>query len=99
MNLDTATLIEKLTTASHVLRQRAAIICFIAFAVVYGFIMVTVSGLTQQEPTEDAIKKELKQVAKPKVDERVADTMLGLEERNVTIQAIFDDARNNPFTE
>jgi len=99
MKLDTATILEQLSQASRLLRQHAAILCFIAFAAVYGYIMVTVSNLSQQEPGEDAVNKELKQIARPKVDEEVAQTMLGLEERNVTIQAIFKDARDNPFTE
>lgn len=99
MKLDTSTILEQLSKLARILHQRAAIICIIIFASIYAFIMVTVSGLTQQEPSQDAISKELKQVARPKVDKDVAQTMLGLEERNVTIRAIFKDARDNPFTE
>lgn len=99
MKLDTSNLLEQLLRATHILRQRAAIICFIIFAIIYGYIMVTVSNLSQQEPSETAVKEKLTKVAKPKVDESVAQTMLGLEERNVTIRSIFEEARANPFTE
>lgn len=99
MKLDTTTAFEQLSKLLHILRQRAAIICIVVFGIVYAYIMVTVSGLSQQTPSDSAVNEKLTKVAKPKVDEKVADTMLGLEERNVTIKAIFDDARRNPFTE
>lgn len=99
MKLDTSTILEQLSVIARLLRQHAAIICLIVFAVIYGYIITAASGLSQQQPSDDAIKKELKQVAKPKVDESVAQTMLGLEDRNVSIRAIFEDARANPFTE
>lgn len=99
MKLDTANLLEQLTKLLHILRQRAAIICIIVFGVIYGYIMMNVSDLSQQAPSESSIEEKLTDVARPKVDEEVAQTMLGLEERNVTIKAIFEDARRNPFTE
>lgn len=99
MKLDTNNLIEQLLKVLHMLRQRAAIICFIVFGIIYAYIMITVSGLSQQVPDESAVNEKLTKVARPKVDEEVAQTMLGLEERNITIKSIFEDARRNPFTE
>lgn len=99
MKFDTQTLIEKLSYVTTLLRQHAAILCFIVFAIIYAVIITTASKISQQAPADAAIKKELKAVARPKVDQKVAETMLGLEERNVTIQSLFENARNNPFTE
>lgn len=99
MKLDTAAILAKLTVITAVLRKHAPVLCFVVFGVLYGYILVTVSGLSGQEPSQPEIDKQLKAVARPKIDRNVAETMEGLKERNVNIQAIFDQARDNPFSE
>jgi hypothetical protein len=99
MNFDIKALTQKIHNALAFLRRHAAISCIIIFGVLYGYILFTVSAQTQKSPDETAVTDQLNAVPRPKIDKSAAKTMESLEDRNVNVQAIFDQARDNPFTE
>ena len=99
MKLDTATLLEKFTIASALLKKHAVVLCFVIFGVICAYIMITVSQLSGREPSQANVDKQIKAVARPKIDPKTAEIMEDLRERSVTIQTLFEQARDNPFTE
>ena len=99
MKLDNQELTAKLAHASTFLHKHAATLCIVIFGAMYVYILFTVSNLAQTQPSATDVKNQPAAVPSPRIDEDVAETMLNLEDRNVKVQAIFNEARNNPFTE
>lgn len=82
------------------LGKRFRFVIFLSlFAAIYSFLMFTINELGNQKPGQAAINLELQTVNKLKVDESVLERMLQLTEENIEIQSLYNEARNNPFSE
>lgn len=68
-------------------------------AVLYGFIMWRISVLAGAEPDATAIAAQAHTTSKPHIDEALVEKVKQLEDNNVTVHALFDQARKNPFRE
>lgn len=80
--------------------HRNAAFIFVLFLVgIYGFLAWTFLGLYGAQPDETAVQAELKAIGIPKVDAQVISKMEQLEDNSVSVQALFDEARKNPFQE
>lgn len=65
----------------------------------YSFLVFRINSLTTAEPTDDAITEKLNTVQRPKVDQTVIDKVQSLEDNSVEVKALFQEARDNPFSE
>lgn len=83
----------------HTLHRYAPLFLFLFLLGIYGFLSWRIITLTQAKPAPSAVSAELKTVGVPKVDEDVVRKMEQLEDNSVSVQALFDDARSNPFQE
>lgn len=99
MNIDKNTLNAKLAQSLKIGQQHLLFIVIVAFGIVYAYIIMQVSSITNTEPDETKVAEQLKTVPRPKIDKEAAQTIEGLESQNVNVQAIFDQARDNPFSE
>lgn len=99
MNLEVKDLSAKLLPILHKAKKYTALAFFLAIFGLYGFLMYRINVLTSMEPSEDAILEQMVKTRTPKIDQQAVDTMLQLEETNVEVKSIFDEARNNPFQE
>lgn len=86
-------------TALSFASRYAVTLVILVFAVACGYIITLASSLTQQEPSQAAVNDQLKSVPRPRISDAVAERMLQLESQNVDVQAIFQQARDNPFNE
>lgn len=65
----------------------------------YAFVGFQIMTLQSAEPSADTIASELDTIRAPKVDEAVVEQLKTLQDNNVNVKALFDDARSNPFKE
>ena len=73
---------------------------FIALLVVlYGYLGWHIQSLSTAQPTPEAIAAESQATSRPKIDQALVDKIKQLEETNVTVKALFVQARQNPFKE
>lgn len=93
---DLSSLIQKILP---VLQRYAVTICFLAIAAAYGYIIVNASQQASLEPSETKINEQFQGASRPKLDPQIAEKLQQLEARNIEIQSIFNEARNNPFSE
>lgn len=63
------------------------------------FIAFRINQLATLEPSQSAIDEKLQSVTRPRVDQEVLDQIQQLQDRNVEVQGLFDEARKNPFSE
>ncbi len=64
-----------------------------------GFLIFRINQLATAEPSEAMIEEKLQAVARPKLDQAVVDRIQQLQDQNVEVKSLFDQARNNPFDE
>jgi hypothetical protein len=67
--------------------------------VLIGFLVFRINQLASAEPSEATIDEKLQTVTRPKLDQGVIDRIQQLQDQNVEVQSLFDEARNNPFDE
>ena len=61
------------------------------------FMIVQIKVNSTKEPSDAAIEEKLKELKKPKIDPVIVEKIQQLEERNVEVKALFQQARDNPF--
>jgi len=64
-----------------------------------SFLVFQVNVLASSEPSESLIDEKLQTVTRPKLDEAVIQRIQQLQDQNVEVKSLFDQARNNPFNE
>lgn len=81
------------------LQRYAIVICFVIFGAMYAYLIHASSQQTANQPSDTEINEKFQGAKRPKVDESAARTLQQLSDQNIEVQALFDEARNNPFDE
>ena len=94
------------TKTQHQLQQvlgslfRLRVVLFVLLlSMLYGFIIWRVQTLATAQPDAAAVASQTSATSKPHIDQALVDKVKQLEDTNVTVQALFDQARKNPFRE
>jgi hypothetical protein len=99
MKLNQAGLLEKLSVVLVFFKRFRFITIFILFSLMYGYVLVQVTTINEQTPSEKKISDKVTALPRPKIDQQLIDKITSLEEENVQVKTIFNDARKNPFAE
>lgn len=67
--------------------------------IIYGFLAYRVSTLNNAEPSPDDVTLQTKTVQVPSIDPKVISQLKNLQDNSVSVRALFNQARNNPFNE
>lgn len=98
-DLNLKTIINKLTSFVRVLHRYAVVIFIVVVVGIFGFLVFRINTLAHSEPTDDAVNEKLQTVKRPKLDQNAVDKIEQLQGQNVEVKSLFDQARNNPFSE
>lgn len=88
--------------AKGVLRFAAQYRVFILFLVIsglYGFIIWRINVLAVATPTQAEVQTAQQENSTPRINQTVVEKMMSLKDNSVRVQTLFEDARNNPFSE
>lgn len=99
MSIELKDIPSKLTPALEWLKKYVVFIFAMVVLLVYGYLVFHINTLASQEPSDDAVAERLKTVQRPKIDEDVVDKIEQLQDQNIQVQTLFQQARDNPFTE
>ena len=99
MNVDLKTIVAKLTPALAFCKKYGSFMFLVAVLAIYSFLVFDISRLTNAEPSDDAVQEKLKTVQVPKIDESTLKKIKDLQDQNVQVESLFNEARNNPFAE
>lgn len=99
MNLEVKDITAKLGPALQGMKRYIVFAFILLVLVVYGSLVFYINTLAAQEPDEDAVTERLKTVQRPRIDEESLQKILQLEGQNIQVQTLFQEARDNPFTE
>jgi hypothetical protein len=90
---------EQLAKYLHIARVYAPLAFLVFLVAVYGFLLWRIYTLTSTGPDQSAVSSKLQTVGVPKVDPKVVSKMQDLEDNSQSAQTLFDQARQNPFSE
>lgn len=99
MNLEVKDISAKLLTALKGLKRYIVFIFIITVMIIYGYLVFHINSLASQEPEEDAVTERLKTVQRPRIDEDALLKIQQLEDQNIQVKTLFQEARDNPFAE
>jgi hypothetical protein len=66
---------------------------------VYGFVCMRIINLHNVQPDESSVATQVQASSTPHVNPAVVNQMQALQDNSVSVQALFDQARNSPFKE
>lgn len=99
MKLSVADIIKKITPILLLAKKYAAFLFVVTFLSIYVYQVNHIGHLIQDEPSQAAIDDKLKPVSQLKIDEESIKKITELESQNVEVKSLFENARQNPFTE
>ena len=75
---------------------RYRLVIFISLAaILYGYLVLQINQAVNVEPSADAVAASTKRT--PRVDPELVEQLQQLEDNSVSVQALFNEARTNPF--
>jgi len=98
-NLDIKALPILLKSLLQRLSKYAVIISVIAVLLIYCFLVLRINMLSQHEPSETEVNDQLKTSNRLKIDQESIAKIEKLEDQNISVQSLFKNARDNPFSE
>lgn len=64
---------------------------------VYGFVLFRISSLQNAQPSDNEVSSQVKAAQVPKIDENTVSQLRSLQDNSVSVETLFNNARNNPF--
>lgn len=99
MNIEVSELSKQFKQLGAKGKKYLTFMVFVGFLLLYTFLVFRISTFITATPTEDALAEQLQTVQRPRVDQSTLNTIKQLQDQNIQVQSIFDDARDNPFVE
>lgn len=97
-SLSPQTLTSSLHRAFAAGRRYAALIFFLLLACVYGFVLLRINALSDV-PASTSTSSDVTVAPTPHIDQSVVKQLESLQDHSVSVKALFDNARSNPFQE
>jgi hypothetical protein len=78
--------------------SRYAIIIFvICVAVVFGFLTIKIANYSNNEPNDAQIEERLSTLQTVKLNDEAVGKIEELQDRNINLESLFNNGRDNPF--
>jgi hypothetical protein len=97
MNLDIKVISKKLIGLLKKLTKYASFIVFVLVLLAYSFVVFRIRILTSHEPDDEVVTERLRTLNRPKLDQDTVNKIQQLQDTNVQVKTLFDQARDNPF--
>lgn len=96
-NIDINQITRGLKSATLKLKTYAWFVFIITILLIYSFLVVRVSLLSDPKPDEAAVEEQINTVKRLKIDQNAINQIEKLEDQNIGVQSLFEEARDNPF--
>lgn len=99
MNLDLKQLPKILKRVGKKIQRYLIIASFVAMFGLYAFLVLQISSASQKEPNQDDVTAQISTIKRLKIDQASIDKIQQLQDQNVVVQSLFEEARKDPFKE
>lgn len=89
--------LKNLATKLAKLKKFLWLFLLIFFVVIYGYVVIKLDGFVGEQPSSNAISNDLKTAAQPAINPKVVNQLNQLQNNSISVQALFDQGRSNPF--
>ncbi len=72
---------------------------FLLFMLLCSALVVRINLLSAKEPSLDQVNSKLESIQRPKVDKQTLNRLQELQDQNIQVKTLFDQARQDPFAE
>lgn len=96
-SLDIKELPKKIAAMFKKVGKYGVFICVILVLATYSFLVFRIRTLATHEPDDEVVSERLDNLRRPKIDQATIDKIQQLQETNVQVKSLFDQARDNPF--
>ncbi len=98
-NLNLQTVLDKLSDLLEKAKRYSPVLFCVFVALAYIFIVYRVQVLNNVEPDAATVANQSKTARVPHIDPAVLNQLQQLQDNSVSVQTLFNQARNNPFGE
>src|SRR5271154_174170 len=98
-DINLKSLIPQLKKAGQLVLKHAIFIAIVVVVLAYSFVVWQINKLSNAEPGTDSETTALAKTIVPRIDKSDIDQIQNLENTNIQVKSLFDQARNNPFQE
>jgi hypothetical protein len=78
--------------------KKYSFLAFLIFvAILYGFVFFRINSLKNTEPSDSDVTSQVQAAHIPRIDQGLVKQLKSLQDNSVSVQTLFNDARNNPF--
>lgn len=99
MEKDLRLILKKIQPISSFVSKHKIVLSLILVASIYNLMLFKINSLASKEPDPVTLEDKLQNVKVIKIDEDVVKKLNVLEDRNITLETLFDNGRDNPFQE
>lgn len=99
MNIDLKDIPVQLAKLGRWLKKYIVFIAILTALGIYLFVVWQIRSLANSEPTTDQVNNKVNELKTPRLDQDAVNRILQLEDQNVQIETLFNEARQNPFQE
>ncbi|GAC1391198.1 MAG: hypothetical protein NVSMB46_02830 [Candidatus Saccharimonadales bacterium] len=99
MNNSMKSLTNKIEPIIHFVKKYLVFSFFVILLVIFGLLIYRINSLTRVEPNDSDVTAKLKTVQRPHIDQQTIDKIQQLQDQNIQVQSLFNQARSNPFSE
>ncbi len=97
--LNTASLKKSISRFLHFLNVYKGLVFFLLLTSLYGYIVWRINVLSSAPPTSVDVANAQDSIEVPKIPQATVIKIEGLKDNSVRVQALFNQARDNPFQE
>ncbi|HSW79438.1 MAG TPA: hypothetical protein VLG47_01550 [Candidatus Saccharimonadales bacterium] len=92
-------ILSKLKPAQAFAKKYLNFIILLIFLLLYTFMVVRIDSLSGAAPSDAQVTAKEQAIAQPKIDKATLNKIEKLQNQNIQVQALFNQARNDPFSE
>ena len=92
-------ILAKLKPAVAFAKKYLNFIILLLFLLLYTVMVLRIDSLSGAAPTDTQVTAKEQTIAQPKIDKATLNKIENLQNQNIQVQALFNQARNNPFSE
>ncbi|MDL2362939.1 MAG: hypothetical protein QFB86_00985 [Patescibacteria group bacterium] len=81
------------------IRPYSLAIFLILVGSLYGFVLFRIHALNAAQPTANSVSSQIQAAKVPRIDPSVVKQLESLQDNSVSVKALFDEARSNPFNQ
>ncbi len=89
--------LQQIVQKASFLNRNLWLVFLVLIVIIYGYVLFKINGFLSAAPSSSTISQNLKTSPSPVINQNVVNELNNLQNNSVSVQALFNQARTNPF--